>query len=160
MILKGTFEFSHINMVVANKTDVYHKMIVGEKNPVVLWHKEHCRKVFKPEDIKVIIQEYLDSKYHRVCPSESTINIYHKTKKEQIAEGLIPNETLFKRDADGKETMVKKLKKGERVVTERDVKPSTLFQYHAIKERNPMIIIDEVANLSPAKQRMLSKMMR
>ena len=160
MILTGTFEFSHVNMVVVDKTDVYHKVTVGKTDKVILWHKEHCPKVFKPEDIKTLIQSYLNSKYHRVCPAETSINIHRKTKKEQIAEGLIPCETLFKRDANGKETVVKKLKKGERVITEKEVKPTKLFAYSTPKGKNPMVIFDEVANLPPAQMKILHNMMR
>ena len=74
-----------MNMVVINKKDVYHKQIVGKKG-VVLWHKEHCPKIYKPEEIKEMIQGYLKSPFHRVCPSCDTINIYHKTKRELDAE--------------------------------------------------------------------------
>lgn len=81
MELTGTFEFSHVNMVVINRTTVYKKELVGKKQ-IPLWHQEHHPKVYKPEDIKEIIQGYLQSPYHRVCPSCDTINIYHKTKKE------------------------------------------------------------------------------
>lgn len=85
MILTGTFNFSHIKMVVVNRKDVYTKTCVGKRN-VILWHKEHCPKVYKPEDIKEMLQGYLKSPFHRVDPSETTINVYHKTKEEMEKE--------------------------------------------------------------------------
>ena len=85
MELTGTFEFSHIAMIVINKKDVYRRELVGKKQ-VPLWHKEHCPKVYLPDAIKEMIQGYLKSPFHRVCPSCDTINIYHKTKAELDAE--------------------------------------------------------------------------
>jgi len=85
MELTGTFEFSHVEMIVINKKDVYRRELVGKKQ-VPLWHKEHCPKVYLPDAIKEMVQGYLKSKWHRVNPSGNTINIYHKTKAEMEAE--------------------------------------------------------------------------
>ena len=85
MELTGTFEFSHVEMIVINKKDVYRRELVGKKQ-VPLWHKEHCPKVYLPDAIKEMVQGYLKSRWHRVNPSGNTINIYHKTKAELEAE--------------------------------------------------------------------------
>jgi hypothetical protein len=110
MILRGTFDFSHVNMVVVNKSTVFCKHIVGKKKPVEIWRQEHHPKIYQTDDIKKMIQGYLDSPFHRVCPSESTINIYHKTKKEMenckvradpVVERNIPNVCMPVRYAAG-----------------------------------------------------------
>ena len=82
MILTGTFDFSHVDMVVVNQKDVYSRRIVGKKK-VILWHKEHCPKVFTHEEMIEILRGYCKSKHHRMCPSGNTINVYHLTKAEE-----------------------------------------------------------------------------
>jgi len=129
MELTGTFEFSHVEMVVINKKDVYKRELVGKKQ-VPLWHKEHCPKVYLPDDIKEMIQGYLKSRWHRVNPSGNTINIYHKTKAELDAEKKA-KEKLDKQLQNAK-LSCRKLNPGEMLVgvALHDIKPGQLISTH------------------------------
>jgi len=116
-------------MVVINKKDVYKRELVGKKQ-VPLWHKEHCPKVYLPDDIKEMIQGYLKSRWHRVNPSGNTINIYHKTKAELDAEKKA-KEKLDKQLQNAK-LSCRKLNPGEMLVgvALHDIKPGQLISTH------------------------------